>query len=207
MAPHPQQWETFFATCLQKRLDPDRFSSLTELMYRRSPLEGRTICRALLKHDKKEPFLVLIDPRLLQYIEQLLLLGYIKVADVLRSSLDFFMTKGRAEEKKTASSGSLGSSLEANVLKILYGELLEGRGPKNRDEAIPVMKSLIAWLSLVQRSYDGSSDVPRPSLDLCDALGHFTASFLSQVTMANILGSNLPKGNLSKCGLATSRIC
>ena len=155
MATQGKNFREFINACLQKRVPPEQFRVLLSTFQTGHPLLHRqTLLDALVK--RTEPGNVR-DPRVLQYVRELLRMKAVSLADVLSSLLpppleppsngqnayydQMMLDIGNAQQPTS----------EALVFRVLIVEVSEGLLTSNH-EVKAALKALIPWMSLFSGS-------------------------------------------------------
>lgn len=197
------EWRKFFAISLRQRVDAPTFRRLVNTLYGRSPQPGRDIVGALIEQRNKKNVL---DPRMVLYIENLLHLRKVDLADVLSSLFEPFETELRDARGIPCNLSKSGTSFETVVLQTLSTEISEGRSPETREEAILVLRCLLHWIA-VHRNYsqDANSDLSEVLYTTWEALGLLVAELGNNVIVSELLRRGLPAGARSLCGVLNNR--
>lgn len=186
-----KEWHKFFAISLRQRVDSPTFQRLVNTLYCRNPLSGRFIVQALVEQRQKRNVL---DPRMLLFIEDLLHLKQVNLADVLLSLFEPFETELRAARGKSDNFPNSGPSFEIAVLQALATEVSEGRRPETREEAILVLRCLLHWIA-AHRDYSQGANGPSEVLySTWEALGFLVAELGNNVIVSELLRRSLPAG-------------
>ena len=196
--PLTKEWQKFFAINLRKRVDSPTFQRLANTLYSRNPLPGRFIIEALIDQRKKKNVL---DPRMVLYIEDLLHLRKVDLADVLSSLFEPFETELRAAQGNPDNLLKSGPSFEIVVLQSLTTEISEGRRPETREGAIHVLRCLLRWIAVHRDYSQGASDLSEILYSTWEALGLLVAELGNNVIVSELLRRGLPAGARSLHGI------
>ena len=188
-----KQWEEFFKENLRARADFRLFKDATVVQDTRFPLDRQLIVDTLMKSNL---FVRTVDPRFTGYVEVLLKTGKIRIENVLNSILAPLEASLSNPNQIISKSGG---ALEVAVIRVLTDEVSENGNPKTRLASVSIMKALVPWLSMFQRTYDGSNSLAQSLLDIGDALGQFIATFFNSLALRGIMGGNPPKGASPRC--------
>lgn len=186
------EWQKFFAISLRQRVDGPTFRRLVNTLYCRNPQPGRDIVGALIEQRKKKN---VIDPRMVLYIENLLHLRKVDLADVLSSLFEPFKTELREARGIPGNLSRSGPSFEVVVLQSLSIEISEGRRPETREEAILVLRCLLHWIA-VHRDYSQgvNNDLSEVLYSTWEALGLLVSELGNNVIVSELLRRGLPAG-------------
>lgn len=186
-----KQWQKFFATTLRQRVDSPTFQRLVNTLYCRSPLEGCFIVEALIEQRKKK---TVLDPRMVLYINDLLHLQKVNLADVLSTLFEPFEKVLRDAQGHAENFPKSGPSFEIAVLQSVTTEISEGRRPETREEAILVLRCLLYWIAVHRDYSEGANDLSEVLYSTWEALGLLVAELGNNVIVSELLRRGLPAG-------------
>ena len=195
-----KEWHKFFALSLRQRVDSPTFQRLVNTLYCRNPLSGRFIVQVLVEQRRKENIL---DPRMVLFIEDLLHLEKVSLADVLSALFEPLETELRAARDKSENPLNSGPSFEIAVLQALTTEVAEGRRPETREEAILVLRCLLHWIAAHRDYSQGANDLSEVLYSTWEALGLLVAELGNNVIVSELLGRSLPAGARSPVRIST----
>jgi hypothetical protein len=82
-----KEWTLFLDRCIEHRIRPDLFDTATAQLHAKSPLPGRKLAALLLQPRSASASSV--DPRVVTYLERLLVLKKVDASDVLASAFQY----------------------------------------------------------------------------------------------------------------------
>ena len=197
-------WDELFSKCLEERTEFSKFEVLVENASRHTPVSGKTCIESLMRQSRP----VILDPRLVTYVELLLQSGKIDVPDVLDCVLQAFMKSSVNEVATTLATERGRKSYEACILQVLTHQLsvnerMSGDVPR-RIGAIHTLKPFAAWLAFFSGAFNNAPTLSNPKLEVADAFGHFTVSYINSLSLVGILDNGAPKGTLNSIVTAKS---
>ncbi|CAI6338683.1 unnamed protein product [Periconia digitata] len=117
-----KEWAVFLDKCLASRIHADLFDTAVAQLHIRSPLPGRKIAALLLK--PRCAIAISPDPRVLVYVERLLILKKIDASDLLQAAFQYSKDRpakqGEAHDSKDPSSWRNPPELEEVIFHRLH---------------------------------------------------------------------------------------
>ena len=151
MGKQSQECLKFFRACFQARVDPEKFRVLfTTFHDRYDSLHGKTLIEALVKQTQLNS---VHDPRVPQYVCEMLRIRVVSVADVLSCLLPLRpegSMNGQTSYHDQAMLEIAGVSkptFQALIFQTLIVEISEGL-LNSREDVRAVVKALIPWMLL-----------------------------------------------------------
>lgn len=155
MGKQAQECQAFFSACSRERIGPAKFRTLfTTFHDRYAALHSRTVLEGLIKQTKLNG---VQDPRVPQYVREMLRLRVVSVADVLASLLPpppERSTDGQAsyhDQNMLDVAGVPKPTYQAFIFQMLIVEILDGL-LNSREEIRSVVKALVPWMLLFPAS-------------------------------------------------------
>jgi mediator of RNA polymerase II transcription subunit 5 len=200
-----KEWTTFLNRCIEHRIQPDVFDAAAAQLHAKSPLPGRKIAALLLTPRVANASSV--DPRVVIYLERLLVLKKVDASDVLSSAFQY--SKDRLP--KTGSDGSAKNDelhnppeLEEVVFHRLSKAFQAEERPVNSTEAVQTLSVVTRWMQTMVTSHTSDTMIQamagiqqqpqQQSINVREGLGLLVVGIIDNPKMLRILNDPRGKG-------------
>jgi mediator of RNA polymerase II transcription subunit 5 len=198
-----KEWTLFLDRCIEHRIRPDLFDTATAQLHAKSPLPGRKIAALLLRPRTANASSV--DPRLIIYLERLLVLKKVDASDVLASAFQY--SKDRLPKTGTNESPKdvewhNPPELEEVVFHRLSKSFQAEERPLNNTEGLRTLVVVTRWMQVMVTSHTSDTMIQamagiqqqpqQQSINVREGLGMLVVGVVENPKMLHIL--NNPKG-------------
>lgn len=203
------EWATFFAHALDRRLPTDKLEQFAKVLSTKSPLATPLIAELLLRPSESRHYD--LDPQVSLYTQALLRTDILDVPSVLRALLRHSTSRpvDAAKEEQEATSGSQTRWTKSygHEERIVYGLskiVAAGDRPKSAQEALGTANALADWMRLLVMS-NAADDMMRDigagndthnqeTMAVRVAVGALLVALAENATVNEALRNRCPKG-------------
>ncbi|KAF2269256.1 Med5-domain-containing protein [Lojkania enalia] len=202
-----REWALLLDRCLESRLSAELFDAAAAQLYARSPLPGRKLAALLLRPRSATPHS--LDPRIIVYLERLLILKRVDASDVLsaafQSSRDHPSRPGgeAAPSKDDPSRWHNPPELEEIIFHRLHKAFSNGERPITNAEAVRTLLVVTRWMSAMMTSHTNDSMIQamagiqqqpqQQSINIREALGMLLVGLIENVKVLTLLNKEQMK--------------
>ncbi|KAI9801264.1 MAG: mediator complex subunit [Piccolia ochrophora] len=209
MGSEARQWAKFMQRCLLARLPSDNFGPLALELNARNPAPSFQICEIFLKPRSRAA--ISVDPLIPIYVERLIHLNLVGVADVLRAlwkTSRFHHSSGHTAPDNEGKEGDIpkwhnSTELEEIVLLRMRSSILAGQHPRTINETWNTFKVLSRWMSsivaastrdeMVQDMNGAAGQLAPEALAIRDSVGMLVIALAESPRAVSALSASIPK--------------
>jgi mediator of RNA polymerase II transcription subunit 5 len=207
------EWTTFLARALNRRLSADKFEQFVRVLRKNSPLAAPVIAELLLRPSKSQNYD--LDPQAILYASVLLRTNELDLPSTLRALLRH-STFRPIEATKDGQEGASGPNTrwtksychEEALMYCLAKSVSAKERPNTTQEALATVQALTEWMRLLamagaaddmmQEIGAGNEEHNQETMAVRVAVGALLVALAECVTVNEALSSGCPKGTYMK---------
>jgi mediator of RNA polymerase II transcription subunit 5 len=196
-----KEWTLFLDRCIEHRIRPDLFDTAAAQLHAKSPFPGRKIAALLLRPRAANA--TSVDPRVVIYLERLLVLKIVDTSDLLTSAFQYSkdrLPKAGAIESAEDVEWHNPPELEEIVFHRLHKGFQAEERPLNNSEGLRTLIVIARWMRVMVTSHTSDTMIQamagiqqqpqQQSINVREGLGMLVVGVVENPKMLHILNDS-----------------